>query len=81
MPSQYYLVLSWQLIFEDAEYQTIFALEEACTKDRTHLASVLLDIFMHQRKEISLLKNLNSREIDKEGQLKCLNSFISQLRQ
>ncbi|XP_072166602.1 ras GTPase-activating protein 1-like [Diadema setosum] len=67
MPIEEYSPLK-ELIFEDADYQTIFALEEACAKDRAHLASVLLDIFMHQRKEISLLKNLNSREIEKEAE-------------
>lgn len=60
----------FQLIMnDDPEYQTILALEEACAKDRSHLASVVLDIFRHQQKELSLLEHLNRREIQREGEI------------
>lgn len=54
---------------DEPEYQTILALEEACAKDRSHLASILLDIFRHEQRELSLLEHLNRREIQREGEM------------
>ena len=56
-----------QLVLGDSDYHFIYALEDACCKDRSHLASVLLDIFRQQQKEVELLHKLNGREIEKEG--------------
>lgn len=71
MPLKEYEPLK-DLILNDPDYQTIFALEEACAKDRSHLASILLDIFRHEQKELSLLENLNRREIQREEERSTL---------
>lgn len=65
MPLEEYKALK-DLILQDSDFQMIYALEEACAKDRSQLASVLLDIFRHQRKELVLLESLNTKEIEKE---------------
>ncbi|XP_022105967.1 ras GTPase-activating protein 1-like [Acanthaster planci] len=71
MPLEEYRSLQ-ELVLCDSDYHFIYALEDACCKDRSNLASILLDIFRHQQKEVELLKKLNSREIEKEEEKSTL---------
>ncbi|XP_038073603.1 ras GTPase-activating protein 1-like [Patiria miniata] len=71
MPLEEYHSLQ-ELVLGDSDYHFIYALEDACCKDRSHLASVLLDIFRHQQKEVELLQKLNGREIEKEEERSTL---------
>ncbi|XP_033634432.1 ras GTPase-activating protein 1-like [Asterias rubens] len=71
MPLEEYNSLQ-ELVLGDSDYHFIYALEDACCKDRSHLASVLLDIFRQQQKEVELLHKLNGREIEKEEEKSTL---------
>lgn len=50
------------------EFHVIYALAHVCGQDRTLLASLLLRIFRHEKAEAPLLRTLNDREINVEGQ-------------
>lgn len=49
------------------EFHVIYALAHVCGQDRTLLASLLLKIFRHEMAEAPLLRTLNDREINMEG--------------
>lgn len=49
------------------EFHVIYALAHVCGQDRTLLASLLLKIFRHEKAEAPLLRTLNDREINMEG--------------
>lgn len=49
------------------EFHVIYALANVCGQDRTLLASLLLKIFRHEKAEAPLLRTLNDREINMEG--------------
>ncbi|XP_033127219.1 ras GTPase-activating protein 1-like [Anneissia japonica] len=67
MPLEEYKGLKELILAED--HHIIYALEEACVKDRPQLAGVILDIFRREGQEIGLLEALNRREIEhEEGQ-------------
>lgn len=55
-----------QLILQK-EFHVIYALAHVCGQDRTLLASLLLRIFRHEKTEAPLLRTLNDREINVEG--------------
>lgn len=50
------------------EFHVIYALAHVCGQDRTLLASLLLRIFRHEKAEAPLLRTLNDREINMEGE-------------
>ncbi|KAG9353577.1 hypothetical protein JZ751_011696 [Albula glossodonta] len=50
------------------EFHVIYALAHVCGQDRTLLASILLRIFRHEKVEAPLLRTLNDREINMEGE-------------
>lgn len=52
------------------EFYVIYALAHVCGQDRTLLASLLLRIFRHEKAEAPLLRTLNDREINMEGEKK-----------
>ncbi|XP_077989624.1 ras GTPase-activating protein 1-like isoform X2 [Glandiceps talaboti] len=70
MPEEEYTMLK-ELVFS-SDLQTIYALEELCGKSRSHLASIVLKLFRSQKKEVTLLKNLNTREIETEDERSTL---------
>lgn len=49
------------------DFHAIYALASVCGQDRTLLASLLLQIFRHEKAEAPLLRTLNDREINMEG--------------
>jgi len=50
------------------EFHVIYALAHVCGQDRTLLASLLLRVFRHENAEAPLLRTLNEREINMEGE-------------
>lgn len=50
------------------EFHVIYALAHVCGQDRTLLASLLLRIFRYEQAEAPLLRTLNDREINMEGE-------------
>lgn len=55
------------------EFHVIYALAHVCGQDRTLLASLLLKIFRHEKAEAPLLRTLNDREINMEGNERRMN--------
>lgn len=55
------------------EFHVIYALAHVCGQDRTLLASLLLKIFRHEKAEAPLLRTLNDREINMEGNKRRTN--------
>lgn len=53
------------------EFHVVYALAHVCGQDRTLLASLLLKIFRHEKAEAPLLRTLNDREINMEGNDRC----------
>ncbi|XP_070541978.1 ras GTPase-activating protein 1-like isoform X2 [Ptychodera flava] len=70
MPEEEYGPLK-ELIFSP-DLQTIYAFEEMCGKNRSHVASIILKLYRTQRKEVTLLKALNTREIEIEEERSTL---------
>lgn len=56
------------------EFHVIYALAHVCGQDRTLLASLLLKIFRHENAEAPLLRTLNDREINMEGNKRCTSA-------
>lgn len=56
------------------EFHVIYALAHVCGQDRTLLASLLLRIFRHEKAEAPLLRTLNDREINMEGEEASTNN-------
>lgn len=74
---------SWgvpQMILQK-EFHVIYALAHVCGQDRTLLASLLLRIFRHEKAEAPLLRTLNDREINMEGERLQLTVQLRKERQ
>ncbi|XP_039291566.1 ras GTPase-activating protein 1 isoform X2 [Nilaparvata lugens] len=70
MPEDEYSPLQ-QLIL-DPSLEAVRALADLCHMDRMPLATSLLRIFRHERKEADLLRTLNDAEIAREGETSTL---------
>ncbi|XP_046678395.1 ras GTPase-activating protein 1 isoform X4 [Homalodisca vitripennis] len=70
MPKEEYSPMQ-QLIL-DPSLEAVRALADLCHLDRMPLATSLLRIFRHERKEADLLKTLNDAEIEKEEETSTL---------
>lgn len=58
------------------EFHVIYALAQVCGQDRTLLASLLLKIFRHEKAEAPLLRTLNDREINMEGEKSQMDCYF-----
>lgn len=70
MPQEEYSPMQ-QLIL-DPNLEAVRALADICHLDRMPLATSLLRVFRHERKEADLLKTLNDAEIEKEEETSTL---------
>lgn len=70
MPQEEYSPMQ-QLIL-DPSLEVVRALSDICHLDRMPLATSLLRIFRHEKKEADLLKSLNDAEIEKEEETSTL---------
>lgn len=55
-----------QLIMEE-DLEVVSVLADLCHRDRTPLANAVLRVFRYEKKEAMLLKTMNDREIQFEG--------------
>nr|CAH0102365.1 unnamed protein product [Daphnia galeata] len=70
MPEEEYSPLKELLL--DPHLEAVRALADLCHLDRVPLATSLLRVFRHERKEADLLQTLNDAEIDKEEETSTL---------
>lgn len=70
MPPDEYNPLKELLL--DPDLHVVKALSDVCHLDRAPLASSLLRIFKHEKKEADLLRSLNQAEVDKEEETSTL---------